>query len=466
MSTRGPESGAGWSDTGPEPDRGAHEQAFATPAATRYELHDLVGSGGTAEVHLAFDRRLGREVALKRLAGNDADGSAARLEREAWMTARLEHPGIVPVYDAGCGPDGRRFYAMRLVRGQSFGDVLAAATTFQQRLALLRRFLAVCHAIAFAHDRRIVHRDLKPANLMLGEFGDTVVVDWGLAVDLTHDAPTASAVGTPGYMAPEQARGEPVSERSDVWALGAILCELLTGAPLISARSAAESEARARTLASPFGDDFPAELRAVAAKAIAFDPAGRYPSAGALAADLEAFLDGRRVGAHEYSSLELLRRVTWAWRWPLAALAVGLIITAIAVGLTWRRVLDERQRAVTAEARARSALEVERASAARALVSRAVLAHELGSPAVAETLAATALVNDEAPDARGVLAGAHAGPRPASGVRDFFAPCQRWWDATADARLCLDTAGGNSVFRLDGGVAWRNEEPWADAVFV
>ncbi len=173
-----------------------------------------------------------------------------RFVAEALVTARLQHPSIVPVYEAGRWPGGEPFYAMKLVSGRSLADVIAERKTLEERLALLPHVLAVAEAIAYAHTERIIHRDLKPANVLVGDFGETVVIDWGLAKDLAREEgtePTGAAdtplrsrrteritrlgtvMGTPAYMPPEQAAGRPVDERADVYALGAILYHLLAG---------------------------------------------------------------------------------------------------------------------------------------------------------------------------------------------------------------------------------------------
>jgi serine/threonine protein kinase len=206
----------------------------------RYKVLGEHGRGGIGVVSRAHDYELGRDIAIKELlVCNHA--SEARFLREALITARLEHPGIVPVYEAGRWSDGTPFYAMKLVSGRSLRDLLAERPTVEQRIGLLHHVIAVADAIAYAHGRRIIHRDLKPANVIAGEFGETIVIDWGLAKDLAsaeeptvdggpfrndHDTGLTSAgsiLGTPAYMAPEQKRGEPVDQRADVYAIGAML---------------------------------------------------------------------------------------------------------------------------------------------------------------------------------------------------------------------------------------------------
>src|SRR5262245_14684939 len=240
-------------------------------SAAHYRPEREIARGGMGRIVAAEDQRLGRAVALKELIDTGAE-QRGRFQREALITARLQHPGIVPVYEAGRWPSGDPFFAMKLVSGRPLDRVIADARTLEDRLALLPRIAAATDAIAYAHSQRVIHRDLKPANVLIGEFGETVVIDWGLAKSLDDvDAPESlrpaaravqtaparsagatrpgdhtastltvvgSVMGTPAYMAPEQARGEPVDQRADVFALGAMLYQLLAGVPPYHARTA------------------------------------------------------------------------------------------------------------------------------------------------------------------------------------------------------------------------------------
>lgn len=170
--------------------------------AAGYEIGGLLGRGGMGEVHVAHDRALGREVAMKTARMGDAS-SANRLAREARLTARLEHPNIVPVYAAGRDATGCSFYTMRVLPGRSLADAIREAPHLSDRLRLLRHVLGAADALAYAHGRGVLHRDLKPANIMVGQFGQTVVADWGLACLLSEQANDRGG-GTPGYMSPEQ----------------------------------------------------------------------------------------------------------------------------------------------------------------------------------------------------------------------------------------------------------------------
>jgi serine/threonine protein kinase len=256
---------------------------------TRYRVVRELGRGGMGVVYEAHDAELDRAVAMKVMATEHADDFAQKLRDEARIIARLEHPGIVPVHDAGLLPDGRVFYTMKLVRGARL-DAFAAQ---HGRTELLRVFIRVCEAVAFAHANGAVHRDLKPENVMVGEFGAVLVMDWG----------TAAIAGTPGYMAPEQHRGEPADARSDVHALGAMLAFLLRAS----------------------GERVPRRLAAIVAKAMSVEPADRYPDAQALGGDVLRHLDGEPVSAYRENIFELLAR--WLRRYrALVALIVAYLV--------------------------------------------------------------------------------------------------------------------------------------------
>ncbi|HEY0476448.1 MAG TPA: serine/threonine-protein kinase [Kofleriaceae bacterium] len=304
----------------------------------RYDVIGEHGRGGLGRVSRAHDRDLGRDVAIKELISRD-HVSELRFVRESLITARLEHPGIVPVYEAGRWPDGTPFYAMKLVAGRSLRELIAERTTVEDRIALLHHVIAVADAIAYAHGRNIIHRDLKPANVIIGDFGETIVIDWGLAKDLTtpddagagggvgaqRDAELTSAgsvLGTPAYMAPEQRRGEQVDQRADVFAIGAMLWELCA----LQKQPEADSQLRRRILDAAGIDQ---DLVTIIDKALAPDPAQRYRDAGALAADLKAFKSGARITARSYSLLAMLGHWTRRHRrLALSALAAAVLLVA------------------------------------------------------------------------------------------------------------------------------------------
>jgi tetratricopeptide (TPR) repeat protein/tRNA A-37 threonylcarbamoyl transferase component Bud32 len=330
---------------------------LVTVDADHYVLGDEIARGGMGRILRARDRRLGRQIAIKENLAATGD-HAHRFEREARITARLQHPSIVHVHEAGVWPSGEPFFAMDLVAGRSFDEVIARATTLEQRLALIPNVLAVADAIAYAHHQGVIHRDLKPKNVLVGDFGETVVIDWGLAKDLSgpaepEDASSApvldgateagKVVGTPAYMPPEQARGEAVDPRTDVYALGAVLFHLLAGRPPISGRNG--DEVLARILAGPLPSlaevqpGVPPDLLAIVTKAMAFAPGGRYPSARELADDLRQYQTGQLVGAHRYSLGQLARRWLRRHRAAVAVAAAAAVVLIAVSGVALRRVV-------------------------------------------------------------------------------------------------------------------------------
>jgi serine/threonine protein kinase len=263
---------------------------------TRYELISVLGRGGMGTVYLARDTVLDREVALKIVERPSDDANEARI------LARLEHPGIVPVHDFGELADGRRFYAMKRVRGDRLDRWMASGRELTERLGV---FLRVCDAVAFAHARGVVHRDLKPENVMVGEFGEVLVLDWGVARQLNTADRDLRIVGTVDYMAPEQRRGEAVDQRADVFALGAILEAIAEAPPVL----------------------------AIARKAQSDDPAARYADVQALAADISRFLEGRAVEAHRESLFDRLARFGRRYRLPILLVLSYLVMRVLLLWL-------------------------------------------------------------------------------------------------------------------------------------
>jgi WD40 repeat protein len=347
----------------------------------RYTIRGLQGSGGQARVMVAFDEEMGREVALKILserrdeadpgtvspAGRRTNPAAIRFLREARITAQLEHPNIVPVHEVGRRRDGALYYTMRLVRGKTLTAALAECQGLADRLKRLGAFWDACNAIAFAHSRGVVHRDIKPSNMMVGEFGETVLLDWGIAK--LDETPEQRAVydpmrteigvplGTPAYMSPEQATGasDRIDRRSDVWGLGAVLYQILTGRPPYTGETGTEVVARAQqTQLKPvleLSPEAPPELAAVAEKALRRDPADRYQSALELAAEVEAYMTGGKVRAYEYNSWELLKRFAAHNKVALIAAATVLVVIVgalIGLSISWRGERLARQRETAA----------------------------------------------------------------------------------------------------------------------
>jgi serine/threonine-protein kinase len=303
-------------ETAAEPPRVATARAPGAPPPppsprgtprVRYERRELLGIGGLGQVTACYDSVLGRRVAIK-VARSDQDPQAEQiLEREARIIALLEHPNIMPIYDAGGQPGVGPYYVMRLVHQPSLDRVLerlargdrAAKDEYGQK-RLMRYFVQICHAVDYAHSRGVIHCDLKPANILLGEFGEVLVVDWGLAWSSAY--PDGPRGGTPGFMAPEQfERGRRgFDARTDVFALGVILYMLLALRPPFPMPLAGEVEggeryrpARRPSDASP-GAGIPREVEELAMRAIALDPAQRPASAGELALAIDEWLEGRR----------------------------------------------------------------------------------------------------------------------------------------------------------------------------
>jgi serine/threonine-protein kinase len=351
--------------------------AYQPGACDRYTLSRLHATGGIGRVWLAHDPGLGRDVALKELRPEQAGNPAvwARFLKEAQVTGQLEHPGIVPIYEVGRRPgDQQPFYTMRFVRGRTLAE---AARAYHERRGrgeagplelreLLTAFVGVCNAVAYAHSRGVLHRDLKPQNVVLGDFGEVIVLDWGLARIMGEaDAEAAplelpaagqpdatvqgQVLGTPAYMAPEQAEGrlDLLGPATDVYGLGAILYEVLTGRPPFTGpeteallrQVAHEAPARPRAHVA----DTPAALEAVCLKALAKQPAGRYAAVKELADEVRRWLADEPVTAWREP---LPRRVgRWARKHRTGVAVGGALLLAGVVALAVNTVLVNRQKA-------------------------------------------------------------------------------------------------------------------------
>lgn len=287
---------------------------------TKYEVLERIGHGGMGTVYLARARALDRTVAIKVLSLPEPDTqSAARLASEARILAGLEHPGLVPVHDVGMLEDGRPYYVMKRVQGVRLDVHLHSRRPLEERL---RIFTRICETVAFAHAAGVIHRDLKPQNIMVGSYGEVLVVDWGLA-RARHDSDPdgtgcvgtistqpGTLLGTAGFMAPELASGQPQAsdERTDIYALGVLLGVLS---------------------ADPDSAAPPRPLAAVARKAAASDPAHRYPTVPALMADIDRFRAGDRVGAYRENPVESAARIVAKHRVAVVLVAAYVVARAI-----------------------------------------------------------------------------------------------------------------------------------------
>jgi WD40 repeat protein/serine/threonine protein kinase len=371
---------------------GKHSSAGAS-ADERYTLTRLHAVGGIGQVWLAYDAELEREVALKELRPDRSSDASLqkRFLHEAQITGRLQHPGIVPVYEMMRGSaesalepvgtsDEQPFYTMRFVRGHT---LTAAVDEYHRNrakgkggsfefIALLNAFVSVCNTVAYAHARGVIHRDLKGQNIVLGDFGEVMVLDWGLAKVLgktldegesstvrlelstgtaEHSVP-GSVMGTPAFMAPEQAAGchERIDQRTDVFGLGAILFTILTGHPPFAGEDSKETLRRARDADAPRADavcsGVPPALAAICGKAMARDPVDRYASASDLAREVQQWIADEPVLAYRDSLSNRLRR--WARRHKPWVTAAAALLIAAPIALIAGAILIGREQAITA----------------------------------------------------------------------------------------------------------------------
>jgi serine/threonine-protein kinase len=355
----------------------------AVAAATRYRILRVHATGGLGEVLVAHDEQLHRDVALKRLQAPHTHNpqSRSRFLREAEITSRLEHPSIVPVHAVGQDAGGRPFYAMRFIQGETLREAgqrfhagQPGGAPGERRLALrqlLSRFVAVCNTIAYAHSQGIVHRDIKPDNIVLGPFGETLVVDWGLAKNVrTPDSDRAAAsdtavldaaetptqhgaiLGTPAYMSPEQAagQGEELGPASDVYSLGATLYVLLTGAAPFQGWHVPEilDQVKRADFLPPRqrNKDIPRALEAICLKAMARQPEQRYATPLALAADVEHWLADEPVHAWREPWPTRLRRWSTRHRTLVAvgAAGAGVALVSLATATLLLNAANRRER--------------------------------------------------------------------------------------------------------------------------
>jgi hypothetical protein len=329
-------------------------------ASARYEPIGVLGEGGMGRVIAARDAQFGRTVALKEMTlGGDNPDFIRRFLLESIVTANLEHPGVVPVYERGVR-DGAPYYAMRKVAGKTLTKAIQEARDLEARLALIPAVIRAAHALGFAHARGVVHRDIKPDNIILGDHGETVILDWGIAkvrglaqehgpnsplANVTENAKgtvAGSVLGTPSYMAPEQANGQidAIDARSDVFALGAVLYEVLAGRPPYAEISVVMTLAKASAAKfeplEKVAPKVPAGLKWIVAKALNAEPAERFIDGSELAKTLEQFQSRAWLGEESFGA-KWLARVTGI---------AGLLVLAVSSVAVWRTLPSLREMGV------------------------------------------------------------------------------------------------------------------------
>ncbi|MGV3624632.1 MAG: WD40 repeat domain-containing serine/threonine protein kinase, partial [Archangium sp.] len=427
---------------GRSPGPGGAREVLPQHDDARYALADgevdpELGRGGMGRVLKLVDTNLRREVAVKELLREhtaEHSSSGPMLEelfvREARVLALLEHPGVVPVYELGRRSDGTPYYVMRRIHGRSLSSVLDHAVSLDERLSMLSHLIDVVNTVGYAHSKRVVHRDLKPENVMVGPFGETQVIDWGLAMVNGEMTPGSELAGTPAYMAPEQANGVGVDARSDVWALGVMLFELLTGKRPFDATSATQVLDNVRSAPIPTVKSLepkaPRELMAIVDRALQRAPSLRFQNAGEMAEALEAAQRSR------------------------APTSRGLLIGVIALALTCAALLfvagDARQRVEDAQGRAQRVVADTRRENAQNTAEAALTAWRARDAAKASRLAKT--VSDN-PLAAGIeLLVSEAGAPEQAWTVTVPAGCSSL--ASVGTSVACATLNGITLFGADG----------------
>lgn len=379
----------------------SNDPRFSPHADVVFIQGQQLGKGGMGVVYQVEDKRLDRQAALKLLKADEKDPyGVRRFWREARITARLDHPAIPPVYESGTTTRGENYLLMRLIAGATLDtqirDYHSQGRPRKGLRQLIEVLVKVAEAVAYAHSRRVIHRDLKPANIMVGQFGEVMVMDWGLARDLTEDedsgwldaskmrtdsgsvnsglTQSGEILGTPGYMPPEQARSEDIDERADVFSMGCILVEILTGKPPIEGKTAIERIKA--TLDGRFilpamrARKIDPELQSISADSLEFNRSDRIESAAMLAVDLRAYLSGEEVLSHDYSASERFRR--WLRRHSIGVvLATLALVFVMFAGLFFLQIESAKaNQAVAEKAEQRMTETMTNLSKAEALVRR------------------------------------------------------------------------------------------------
>ena len=461
---------SGLGDSGTEGEPAANLVDIPLERPGQYTRLRELGRGSQSIVRAARDEIVGREVALKELVAlaqltRDESSRAARARflREVRLVAGLDHPGIVSILELARREDGTLFCAQKLIRGETLQNRFIRCHTLADRLGLLRNVLDACQAMGFAHSRKVIHRDLKPSNIMVGEYGETVVVDWGLAKHLDEaeevvplvtpskepDLTMAGvAIGTPSYMSPEQAMGDlaAVDARSDVFSLGAILYQVLTGRPPFDGATSTQIMENVRVgkfhPVRTLAPEAPPELSAITERALQRQPSSRYRDAEELSRELSAYLAGGRVRAYRYGAWELLRKFAASHPALTAGLAVALgalLVSAVFVGFRLRAVHRDLS---------------------RSFVERAHAAERESDWALAAAYFAAARTQRDTPEARWGVALAEE--RAIQRVLSVRGPTGSFTDVAAlgdDRTVVLATVGSRvEVRELEGGkVLWSRD---------
>ncbi len=361
------------------------EKAVTAEQAGRYIFDDsgsrdsIMEITGLGRMLIAFDRHLGRQVAVRQMhpgAGVTSD-TVKQFFREARMSAQLDHPNIVPVYELGKRKDGSYYYTMKLVRGETLAAKLKKCRVLEERLKYLPHFINLCHAVDYAHGRGVVHRDIRPDNVMMSEYGEIMLKGWGLArvqqwldwsggeigkiskLFLSEEAKQPGiekAIGSPSYMCPERAAGkvEEIDERSDIWGLGSVLYEMLVGFPPYTGKSAfdiAKQVLEDQVIAPRrVNIDISRDLSSICEKALKRKKSARYKTAAEIVEDIEVYREGGRTKALDFSSKELMRRLASKNKAALAGLSALLLLTVTALVMLAVYFAGERKRRMDVEA--------------------------------------------------------------------------------------------------------------------
>ena len=332
----------------------------------RYLYGDKSIKGGMGKITFVFDTFMNRNIVIKELISNKGDKNHKKKElgflREALLTSELEHPSIIPIYEVGQKEDGKMYYSMKRIRGETLSNLVKDKKSVKDRLSLLPNFLNICYAIAYSHEKDIIHRDIKPQNIMIDKFGETILLDWGLARNINIDDSvlniivseydtksdktiSGSIVGTPSYMSPEQAKGEKLDKRSDVYSLGAVLYYILAARPAFEANSVSE---RLKKVINEeplpiVNDEIPKDLIAITKKAMAKNKEERYRDISDLIEEIKRYLSGDKVMVYHYSFWEIIKKTAKSNSVAFASIIIIFITLVISFILVFNSYKKEKR---------------------------------------------------------------------------------------------------------------------------